>query len=310
MRLLLCALASVMVLSGAASAADQPFGPPSMTPPLEGYVPFEGSALGDTCDCIDLVLVIDDTGSMGGTIANVKAGIVSLISLADDIACGDLQAGLISFADFPQVDQALTFNTAAVVAAVNALAAGGGAALPEASDEAMRLAIVGSNNCNGATFNVGDYRDECCKVVILATDALPGGCDDAYTGGVDDVNAHNAALAAAAAGIKIGAIQVQNNFVPFTGIMQDYASTTGGTWGLTALDGSGAAAAVEAVIRSCSDTPDPELVPCCGPTGCFLAFADDCVAGGGIVVASCTRPDCPTPTSPSSWGAIKANYHR
>lgn len=306
MRLLLCALASLAVLSTAASAADQPHFPPSVTPPLEGYAPYTGGTLGD-CDCIDLVLVIDDTGSMGGTIANVKAGIVGLIALADALSCGDLQAGVISFGDFPEADQPLTFNTALVVGAVNALFAGGGAALPEASDEALRLAITGANACNGTTFNSSALRDTCCKVVILATDALPGGCDDAFTVGVDDVNANARALEAQAAGIKIGAIQVQNNFVPFTGIMQNYAAVTGGVWGLTALDGSGAAAAVEDVIRSCF-TPPPTLVPCCGATGCFLATAEDCRAGGGVVVASCTRPDCPTPTQPSSWGSIKANY--
>jgi len=40
-----------------------------------------------SCGCMDVVLVVDDTGSMGPAIANVKAGLASIIASGVGGAC-------------------------------------------------------------------------------------------------------------------------------------------------------------------------------------------------------------------------------
>ncbi len=89
--------------------------------------------------------------------------------------------------------------------------------------------------------------------MILITDAPLGGYDDTYTSGVDDVNAHQVALDAAAKGIKIVAIYVPTGGVESEteAIMKDYAATTGGAYYLAAPDGSGVSQAIQMIIRNC-----------------------------------------------------------
>jgi hypothetical protein len=83
------------------------------------------------CTCIDLTFIIDDTGSMGGAINNVKLGLVDIINTANVVSCGDLRVGLITFKDDVTVHSPLTNNVGAVVAQTNALVASGGAGGPE-----------------------------------------------------------------------------------------------------------------------------------------------------------------------------------
>lgn len=77
-------------------------------------------------------------------------------------------------------------------------------AVPEASDEALREVIVAQTGClaPGSQFFHAPFRAGCRKLAVLVTDARPGGCDDAFTLGVDDVNATQSASDAAAAGIE------------------------------------------------------------------------------------------------------------
>src|SRR5262245_10589194 len=84
-------------------------------------------AIGQTpCGCMDVALVIDDTGSMGGTIDNVRNGLTNIISTATTASGGDVRMGLVTFKDTVEVDQPLTNDLAALTAAVNLLTAGGG----------------------------------------------------------------------------------------------------------------------------------------------------------------------------------------
>lgn len=259
------------------------------------------------CPCIDLVLVIDDTGSMGGAIDNVKAGIVDIINLAET-TCGDVQAGLVTFKDDVEVDVAMTFTTADVITAVNALAATGGGGEPEASDEALREVVDATVCTLTGDFDPADFRDDCCKVAILVTDARPAGCDDTYTSGVDGVAAHDRALEAAALGVQIGAL-----FVPTFGdpgdivsIMTDYAATTGGVYGETAADGSGTADAIEQAILNCIGEARTEL--CCLPSGdCLEVLEGQCAGLDGTVVEDCEACGS-TPTETSTWGRIKNRF--
>ncbi len=77
------------------------------------------------CGPMDLVFVIDTTGSMGGAIGSVAAELPNIIATANYFSC-DLQLGLVTFGDQVVVNQQLTVNQAAVQASIAALTAGGG----------------------------------------------------------------------------------------------------------------------------------------------------------------------------------------
>ena len=50
-----------------------------------------------TCGCMDVALVIDNTGSMGGAINNVKAELPNIVAAAQAASGGDLRMGLVTF---------------------------------------------------------------------------------------------------------------------------------------------------------------------------------------------------------------------
>jgi hypothetical protein len=86
----------------------------------------------------------------------------------------------------------------------------------------------------------GIWRADAGKAIILITDAPPGGPDDAYTEGVDDVAALNAANLADSLDIRIGAI-LTGFFISDVGsghhlaeptkqVMRNYANATGGAY--------------------------------------------------------------------------------
>lgn len=224
-----------------------------------------------SCKCTDIVLVVDDTGSMGMAIANVKAGLASIIATANTASGGDLRMGVVTFKDSIEVDLALTNNTAAVTAAVNALAAAGGSALPEASDEALKLVVTGaaSAGCT-VTGALGSLRQNCIKIAIVVTDAPPGGCNSNYMDGVDDANAIAVANAAKNNGIIISSILVENATASRTPspahplpdgiegfVMMSYATITGGKFNVVPANGTGASTAIEGIIK---DATPPSIV--------------------------------------------------
>jgi uncharacterized protein YegL len=308
LKRIVCGILGVGAAAFAAQAGQNQQDVPREGTPLEdGTVQSYGEDRG-ACDCLDLALVIDDTGSMFGAIANVSAGIVDIVNLAL-AECGDVRAGVITHKDDVQVDQPFTANMALVIAAVNAIPAGtgGGAGEPEASDEALREAFTATVCALTGDF-IPDWRSGCCKVAILVTDANPGGCDDLYQDGVDNVNAHQRALDALGLGINIGALFVPTFGDPggtITPVMIDYAATTGGVFGQSNPDGSGTADAIEQVILNCSTGGATEF--CCLPDGtCVEVLEGQCAGLGGFVVVDCV--ECPSPTIESSWGQIKARY--
>src|SRR4029450_14089121 len=83
-------------------------------------------------------------------------------------------------------------------------------------------------------------------------DVRPGGCSDCSPSGVDDVNATQRALDAAAAGIRISAVFVPTQGVDpqIVAIMQNYATRTGGIYLQTQPDGTGTADAIREVISA------------------------------------------------------------
>jgi hypothetical protein len=163
----------------------------------------------------------------------------------------------VTFKDYVVVNDDLAAgNLGAVYHDILGLSASGGDGEPEASDEALNTVINGLDEADrdpGQQFGDfdGRFRSDALKVAFIITDAHPGGFDDVYTPGVDDVHAHLMALEAQAAGIKIGSIFVPTNGDAdgsITAIMKDYAITTGGLYQKTRSDGSNTASAIENIL--------------------------------------------------------------
>lgn len=225
---------------------------PSSVPPALASNPI-------ACGPIDLAFVVDNTGSMQGTLANVKAGIGAILAEVEQDSGGDYQLGLVSFGDSVSVDVPLAAeNRLSIEKAMANLTMIGGGDGPEASDEALRT-VVG-NLASAGRAQHGDFtapfRTEATRVAVLITDARPGGFSDRYVEGVDDRRASSIANEAKAIGIKVAAV-----FVPTSGdavarrIMQQYASVTGGGFVQTAADGTGTASAIRDLIAHCGGAP-------------------------------------------------------
>lgn len=267
-----------------------------------------GDHAGKACDCIQLVFVIDVTGSMGGAIANVAAGLGSILTLADAQSCGNLEGAVVTFRDDVEVLQAMTANQTDITNAINSMVASGGDGWPEASDEGLNELVTAANCLTSGDFLPGDWDPNCCKIAVLVTDAPPAGCDDTYAVGTDDVAASNVANALAAAGVRIAAVQVNSEGFPDAialPIMINYANVTGGVYGQVPFDGSGTADAIEQAVLDCEGAGATEL--CCTEAGCFAVLEGQCEAIGGVVVDDCDNCDS-VPSETSTWGDLKSLY--
>lgn len=209
------------------------------------------------CWCRELILLVDTTGSVGGT-STIGLELSCVVDMA--ATAGYLRVGLITFegallgqGDGVYVIHPLTYDLNAVKASLENLpvfSPGGGGFPPEASDEALREMLGGDSPCvYSGDFNPR-YRRSCQKLAVLVTDAPPGGCDDPVDSRPEDVaRAHQRALEAAAQGIQIAAISIGGK-APAS-VMQDYADTTGGLYAVVAADGSGMAQALFPILTPC-----------------------------------------------------------
>jgi hypothetical protein len=118
--------------------------------------------LASTVDQMDLVFSIDTTGSMGGALNNLKAGLVNTVIKPTQAAVGDLAVGIVDFKDFGEAyvvhydHRIQTVSTdagkASVQTALDALSAAASGDAPEAGWEAL-YAIAG-----GPQINTGGYN--------------------------------------------------------------------------------------------------------------------------------------------------------
>ncbi|MFC6090283.1 vWA domain-containing protein [Saccharothrix lopnurensis] len=212
------------------------------------------------CGPLDVAFVLDDTGSMGGAIANLKTGVNSIVNDVVAASGGDYQLGLVTFKDNVTVHQDLAPGNAAAVTnyVTNTLAPGAGNNEPEASDEALNT-VVNNRAAAGRPQNVdfdGTWRSNAMKFVVLVTDARPGGFDDTHAG-ADVTNAAQWANDALARGIKISSVYVptSSSFTPvITPIMQNYATTTGGIFLQASSTGAGTADSIRKFLSDCRQT--------------------------------------------------------
>ncbi len=236
------------------------------------------------CGTMDLVFIIDTSGSMSGELTNIKAGLPTIIAEAQ-LASTSLRVGVISFdggvanpyggpaigPDFVDVKLPLSSNVPDWTTAIMSLTLGNGNSFPEASDQAKETAIfnrVGSMagtlyaDANGvmgpviadpvlAPTGFTTAWAGTTNIAILVTDATSGGFDDTYSGGD---SAHVQALGTAAANhvppIRMSDIFTGNNAAAITDLTAD-AVNSGGIFLQIASDGTGIEGAIMDIIAEC-----------------------------------------------------------
>ena len=160
---------------------------------------------------IDIVFVVDYTGSMGGSINGVKAGISNILSTISSESLNNARVGLVLFDEtigsstnysststyinLPANQKFQNVNTSAnKIQHITALSKMG--AVNDFTDFQQKLALLNTANFplgsgegtpepgDMGTYEVvknnlaGAWRSEAIKVVVLITDAVPGGDDD------------------------------------------------------------------------------------------------------------------------------------
>jgi len=214
------------------------------------------------CGPMDVAFVVDHSTSMSEAIDNVKTELAGILGNIEAASENDYRLALVTFGDdITILENFAANNRASAAQKFQALSVyGGGVNEPEASDEALNT-VINALPAAGRPQNVNftpAFRDGVLKIIILVTDARPGGFDDNFTPGVDDVHAHNMAVQAAARNIKISAVFVPTVFWPehhptVRSIMQYYATTTNGVFIETASNGTGTGAAINDIIARCGE---------------------------------------------------------
>ncbi len=179
-------------------------------------IPDEGAVF----DRVDIMFLVDVSGSYRSSIAQFKARAVDLVN-AFEASGTNVSTGLASFSDFPispwgatrdyayRLDQALTSNADDTVAAINELTLLSGADGPESQLEALYQLATGAGRTVDGQPGAGipassvGWRDGALRIIFLATDAsfhnpepgttrhTPGYPGASWTQTVNALNAQN-----------------------------------------------------------------------------------------------------------------------
>ena|GEM_PF-1142958 len=222
------------------------------------------------CGPIDVAFVIDDTGSMGGAIDNIKQELANILQDIEETSDNNYRLSLVTYKDDVTVRVPFAQNNRAAFAPeILGLYADGGAGGPEASDEALNTVINALPAGNGRP-QTGDaiaFRPNALKLIILVTDALPAGFDDDFTVGIDDFQANRMAVQAAQKKIKIATIHVNPEWdfewemeygVGVGTVLRNLSSMSGSRYIPTNNAGQGAEVAVRDIVRTCGGFEVPE----------------------------------------------------
>ena len=220
---------------------------------------FAGTAEAQTCGSMDVVFVVDETGSMGNVIAQIQTQVGLIADEVVKASGNDYSFGLIGMPD-NNVDVLLNFspnNRAALDTAVTDLGtAGGCGGVPY--DEALDTAInllgprTGSDGFQIGSF-IGPWT-KATKIVILITDTWPQGFTCAFQAGVHDVKTHDVAEGAAIKNIHISAVYVPTGNTPedlIKGIMEDASITSVGFFKEAAPDASDLSTIIVDILQNC-----------------------------------------------------------
>ncbi|MBL9117599.1 MAG: C39 family peptidase [Verrucomicrobiaceae bacterium] len=136
---------------------------------------------------LDLVFLIDSTGSMGDDIANVKSNVNTLI---DSISTKfkDYRIAVVDYKDYPQypygdpsdytyrvVTSFSPLNSSAAKSGINSLSAGGGADIPESVFSALDVVVTGSV--------IGGWRSDPVERHVFVLGDAPGHDPEPFPGG-------------------------------------------------------------------------------------------------------------------------------
>jgi lysophospholipase L1-like esterase len=143
------------------------------------YAPMGGQPVQRAND-VDIVFVVDTTGSMGGVISSVRNNLTAIV---DNLASStnSFRVGVVSYRDFPErtsdpndyparVDTPFTSDRAAITTAINSLQASGGGDVPESVLSGMDAGLDLS------------WRAGVTKVMVVIGDAPPLGPPEPITG--------------------------------------------------------------------------------------------------------------------------------
>jgi hypothetical protein len=212
------------------------------------------------CGPMDVVFIIDNSGSMGNVISEVQTQVKEIADAVQAASGGDYQFGLIPM---PANDVVVALdlaagNRAAFDTAVQTMSTQGSSGLGIAYDEALDTVLnhlgprQGSAGAQTGTFS-GTWRPNATKIIIIITDTGPQGFDSSL--GTHGDKAHSMAVLASTLGIRVTGI-----FVPTGGgtdpaidrpILQDVAAVSGGLFKETAPDASDLADVIIDIIKAC-----------------------------------------------------------
>jgi hypothetical protein len=212
------------------------------------------------CGPMDVVFVIDNSGSMQPVIDQVKLEVGKIADAVTTASGGDYQFGLVTM-PANNVNIALDMapkNRAALDTAVQAMTTDPSNGLGIAYDEALDAVLnhlgprTGAFGAQTGTFTAS-FRPGATKIIMIITDTGPQGFDAELLGHAD--HAYSLATAAANDGIRIAGI-----FVPDGGgtdqtvdepILAQVAGITGGAFKETAPDASDLASVIVEIVETC-----------------------------------------------------------
>lgn len=169
----------------------------------------DGSGNEIISDCkLDVMFMLDVTGSMGRAIKNVKTNVLKMVNIIETITKGDYRLGIVTYRDCPDIKGVLPFpdeatgcaNKEKFIAALDPLRATLGSNEPESADIAIQSALNGE---------FGNFRQDpqVIKIIVWITDARTAGCNDAYDP-EDVANLYAAADRAATCGVKFMCVAI------------------------------------------------------------------------------------------------------
>ena len=217
-------------------------------------------ARAQSCGPMDVVFVIDNSGSMTAVINEVQTQVGKIADAVQSASGGDYQFGLVAM-PANDVDVYLDMaanNRADLDTAVKKMATqsscGAGIAYDEAFDTILNHLAerTGTAGAQHGVFN-GAFRQNAAKIIILITDTGPQGFDCAESTHI--ANAHKLAVQAASMDVHITGV-----FVPDGGgtdptvdipAMQDVAATSGGLFEESKADASDVADVIITIINAC-----------------------------------------------------------
>lgn len=211
---------------------------------LLAFIPLSGCCQGggigywnDQTECLanglDVAFLVDNTGSMGGAIDNLKSNLAVYLNAIEEVSGGKYRLSLGAVNNPPTLTPIVNFSTQnrlAFESGMNSLTASGG------GDEAEPWEVAYDATLGGS---LGAWSENAEKLIIVITDA------PAKT----PANIPNIAYTSTVLGARALCIHVGNSPVAQANLMQ-MASLTNGAYGSINQDGSGIAQGIINLIEN------------------------------------------------------------